>query len=150
MALVNVRKKGQDSVQGDIIGQGGTVVPVNESRFDLDEPILDPNSPLAVQIPEGVGADHSRIGLGLADALREGHVEAKFEQGVAPLPTSSTSGTDQDEHVRAVGTEPEGDFEPKPVSEYVVTPDVHNKPEVERTADVKQDVEKDSPASSKE
>lgn len=139
--LVEVRKKGEQSVQGDILGQGETPVAVNESRFDLDEVILDPNSPLAVQIPEGSDADRSRIQLPFADALREGHVEAKFGTEAAP----EVRYTDKGEVREQSG----GKHTPVPTSERVETPEVHNEPELARTLDPKVDVEKESPASSK-
>src|SRR4051794_29086405 len=81
--------RGAEVVREDIVGQGGTVVPVNEARFTPDQAILDPNSPLAVQIPEGVGADGSRTDLWLSNVLAEGHVEAKFGTTAAPLPVAS-------------------------------------------------------------
>lgn len=64
-----------ESRKEDTVGQGGTTVVVNETRFTPDEVILDPDGPLAVQIPEGVGADTSRHTIPLADALAEGAVE---------------------------------------------------------------------------
>lgn len=67
--MPDVRTKGMRHNKEDIVGQGGTPVAVNESSFAADEVILDPNGPLAVQIPEGVGADTTRNTLGLADAL---------------------------------------------------------------------------------
>ena len=121
--------------QEDIEGQGGTVVPVNETYFVPDEVILDPNSELAVQIPEGVGADHSRIGLELADALNSGHVEAKFGTAAAPAPTSSEAGDEQPEGYRAVGDD--SGEEHTPDHERVETPPVHSKPEVQRDAEAK-------------
>ncbi len=63
------------SRQEDIKGQGGHNVVVNETQFKPDEVILDPDGPLAVQIPEGVGADTSRHTIPLADALAEGNQE---------------------------------------------------------------------------
>lgn len=143
---VEIRKKGVESRVEDIRGQGGTIVPVNETRFSPDEVILDPNSPLAVQIPEDSDADRSRIGLPLADALFSGHVEAKFGTVEAPLPAASDA-SNESEHVRAIGDD-SGD-EHTPDHERVDSPAVHNEPEVVRSAKVVQDVEKDSPASSK-
>ncbi len=146
-----VRKRGVGQVKEIIRGQGGTPVAINESHFNTDEQILDPNSPLAVQIPEGVGADTSMDGIALADTLLEGHVEAKFDQGVADLPTLSDSGESADnEHARAVGETNDKDFTPD--LERVETPPVHNQSALQRAAEegeVAQDVEAESPASSR-
>lgn len=143
-----IRTKTAEVVREDIRGQGGTIVPVHETVFAGDEAILDPNSPLAVQIPEGSDADRSRIAVPLGETLAEGHVEAKFGTAAAPLPVSSTAGSDQpSEYVRAVGDE-SGD-EHTPDLERIETPEVHNEPEVARTADVTRDIEAESPASSK-
>lgn len=136
-----IRKRGYDKVQEIVSGQGGTIVPINESSFTTDEAILDPNSPLAVQIPEGVGADHSLVGLEYADSLAEGHVEAKFGTVAAPSATLSDR-TEEDQ--------PDAEF--KPDWDRVESPDVHNTPELQRVAEEKgvdQDVEAESPASSK-
>lgn len=78
MALVDVRRKGFTTVNEDIVGQAGTIVPVNEARFVADEHILDPNSPLAVQIPEGGGADTTRNTLGMVDRLTAGTPMSQF------------------------------------------------------------------------
>lgn len=147
----DVRTRGASQVKEVIRGQGGTPVAINESRFVTDEHILDPNSPLAVQIPEGVGADTSLDGLALADTLAEGHVEAKFDQGVADLPTVDDADAHADnDNVRAVGETNDKDFEPD--LERVESPAVYNKSALQRLAEegeVSQDVEAESPASSR-
>jgi hypothetical protein len=143
-----VRTKTAEIVREDISGQGGTIVPVHETVFAGDEAILDPNSPLAVQIPEDSGADRSRIAVPLGETLASGHVEAKFGTAAAPLPVSSEAGDDQpSEYVRAVGDD--SGAEHTPDLERVETPEVHNETEVVRTAEVTRDVEAESPASSK-
>lgn len=137
-----VRKRGADQVKEVIRGQGGTPVAINESRFQADEAILDPNSPLAVQIPEGVGADTTLDGLALADTLAEGHVEAKFGTSAAPLATTDNVENDpeqsQEEHT--------------PDWDRIESPPVHNTSALQRLAEegeVAQDVEAESPASSR-
>lgn len=100
------RKKGESVVRETVRGQDGSDVQVNESRFVLDEQILDPKSPLAVQVPEDAGV----ASIALADALSEGTVEEKFGTAAAPLPASSEAGgrdTQPSEHVRAVGDDSE-------------------------------------------
>lgn len=142
----DVRYKGAEVVREDIRGQGGTVVPVHETYFAGDEAILDPNSPLAVQIPVDSDADRSRIESPLGAVLGEGHVEAKFDQGAAALPVSSEAGDDQDEHVQAVGA-PAAEYDAD--LERVESPEVHNEPAVARDNNVTRDIEAESPASSK-
>lgn len=125
--------KGVNVVSEDIEGQGGTPVAVREISVATDEVILDPESPLAVQIPEGSGADHSRHTNPLADALGEGHVEAKFGTAAAPLPVSSDAGGVKDnENVRSVGD----DSGKKHVADHdrVESPEVHNEPVLKREA----------------
>lgn len=125
--------RGVEAVKEDIVGQGGTIVPVNEVRYTPDQAILDPNSPLAVQIPEGVGADGSRVDLQLGNVLAEGHVEAKFGTAAAPTPASSDAGD--------VAQAPEH----TPDTTLIVTPNVSNVPEVVRTADPVRDVADSDP-----
>ena len=126
------RRKGVNQVGEDITGQDGSVVPVREIEVNLDEPILDPNSPLAVQIPEGSGADHSRHTNPLADSLGEGHVEAKFGTDAAPLPLGSDAG------------EVESQGEHKADHDRIETPKVHNKPKVAREGKPKRDIREES------
>lgn len=143
-----IRTKTAEVVREDIRGQGGMIVPVHETVFAGDEAILDPNSPLAVQIPEGSDADRSRIAVPLGEILAQGHVEAKFGTAAAPVPVSSTAGDEQNsEHVRAVGDDSGEEFTPD--MERVETPEVHNEPEVARSENVTRDIEAESPASSK-
>ena len=140
----DIRVRGLDSRVEDIVGQGGSVVPVRETRYTPDQPILDPNSPLAVQIPEGSDADRSRINSPLHDALASGHVESVFDAGAAPLPAQSDAG-EAGENTRTVGDatpETPGDMD------RVETPEVHNESEVRRTADPVADVADSSPAAS--
>lgn len=99
-----------------------------EGRVVTDEVIRDPNSPLATQIPEGVGADgpvDDGPGARFA-ALREGHVEAKFGTTAAPLPSRANS-AEGDEHTRAVGAESGDDFEPALEAEPV-GPAIYSEP----------------------
>lgn len=121
MAPVDVRRKGYSVVNEDIVGQDGTIVPVNEARFTADEHILDPNSPLAVQIPEGVGADTTRGGLGMVDRLTAGTPMAQF------------AAAENDEEV-------DPDF-----NAALLTPDVYRTTELERTADPVADIADLSP-----
>lgn len=121
MAPVDVRRKGFTVVSEDIVGQAGTIVPVNESRFTVDEHILDPNSPLAVQIPEGGGADTSRHTLGMVDTLLAGTAEAQFAAAEA-------------------GEEVDTDF-----NAGINTPDVYRESELVRTANPVVDVADLSP-----
>jgi hypothetical protein len=51
---------------------------VHEVVVHTDRHILDPNDPLAVQIPEGVGASTIDYSVGLADAMRAGTAEQQF------------------------------------------------------------------------
>lgn len=146
MALEEVRTKGVKVVSEDIRGQDGSVVPVREIAVATDEVILDPESPLAVQIPEGSGADHSRHTNPLADSLGEGHVEAKFGTAAAPLPSGSDSGESENEHIRSVG-DTSGD-EHVADHDRVDTPEVHNKPETQRVEKVARDIRDESPAPS--
>jgi hypothetical protein len=86
--------------------QGGGDLHVHETVFRADEVILDPNSSLAVQIPEDADAKRDRITVPLGEALATGVVEAKFGTTAAPLPVSSEAGEGSDsEHVRAVGSD---------------------------------------------
>lgn len=136
-----VRKRGADQVKEVIRGQGGAAVAVNESRFVADQQILDPNSPLAVQIPEGVGADTTMSRPALADTLAEGHVEAKFGTSAAPLATGSDVNDDPEQ--------PTAEHEPD--WDRVDSPPIHNKPALQRAledGEAVQDVEAQSPASS--
>lgn len=128
----DIRTRGLDQRVEDIIGQGGTVVPVNETRYTPDQVILDPNSPLAVQIPENSDADRSRVTVPLHDALQSGHVEAIFDAGAAPLPARSDVGED-DGHTRDVASGEYGDYDADMTR--VETPPVHSLPEIVRTAD---------------
>lgn len=121
MAPVDVRRKGLTVVSEDIIGQAGTIVPVNEARFAVDEHILDPNNPLAVQIPEGVGADTSRHTLAMVDRLTAGTAESQF------------AAADNDEEVDS------------DLNAGVVTPDVYRESELVRTANPVADVADLSP-----
>lgn len=137
-----VRTRGADQIKEVIRGQGGTPVAVNESRFVADQAILDPNSDLAVQIPEGVGADTTMNRPALADTLAEGHVEAKFGTAAAGLAT----GPDVSEDPEQPTAEHEPDWD------RIDSPPIHNKPALQRALDngeAVQDVEADSPASSR-
>ena len=120
MAPVDVRRKGFTVTSEDIVGQAGTIVPVNEARFVADEHILDPNSPLAVQIPEG-GADTTRNTLGMVDRLTAGTPMAQF------------AAAENDEEV-------DTDF-----NAGLLTPDVYSETEVVRTANPVVDVADLSP-----
>lgn len=121
MAPVDVRRKGYTVVSEDIVGQAGTIVPVNEARFVADEHILDPNSPLAVQIPEGGGADTTRNTLGMVDRLTAGTPMAQF------------AAAENDEEV-------DNDF-----NAGLLTHDVYSETEVVRTANPVVDVADLSP-----
>lgn len=137
-----VRKRGPEQVKEVIRGQGGAPVAVNESRFVTDQVILDPNSPLAVQIPEGVGADTTMSRPALADTLAEGHVEAKFGTVAAGLATTDDVSNDPDQ--------PTAEHEPD--HERIDSPPVYNKSALQRALDdgeAVQDVEAESPASSR-
>lgn len=125
--MPDVRTKGIRQNQEDVVGQGGTPVAVNESSFTPDEVILDPNGPLAVQIPEGVGADTSRNSLGLADTLAAGTPEAQF-----------AAAENDDEEV-------DTDF-----SAGIVGPPMHSVPELARTHDATVDVADLSPGARKD
>jgi len=130
--LLSIRKKGEEFVEEQGYG-------LKESAFTPDEQILDPNSPLAVQIPEGSGADASEAGLRLAETLAEGHVEAKFGTAAAPLPVTSSADPKDNEHVRAVGDDSGAEHKPVPVSERVETPEVHSEPAQTRRRKSKSD-----------
>jgi hypothetical protein len=121
MANVDVRRKGLSVVSEDIVGQAGTIVPINEARFTPDEHILDPESPLAVQIPEGGGADTSRHTLGMVDTMMAGTAEEQF----------AAAAEDRDV---------DSDF-----NAGVVTPDVYRVSELVRTADPVADIADLSP-----
>lgn len=69
--MADIRRKGVNVTKENVIGQDGSVVPINEVEFAGDEVILDPNSPLAVQIPEDSGADTSGHVNPLAESLSE-------------------------------------------------------------------------------
>lgn len=112
--------KGVNQRNEDIDGQGGVKVPVREIDYATDEFVLDPNSDLAVQIPEGSGADMSRHTNPYADALGSGHVEAKFGTEAAPGPTGS----------EAVEVDHGGEH--KADHERVESAKVHNKPASQR------------------
>ena len=116
----------------EVRGNKDLATAINESAFIMDEQILDPDSPLAVQIPEGVGADGSSITLALAETYAEGNVEDRFENGSAPLPIhSDPESSDNKDGVRSVADEPEK----KPGSfDRVDTYPVHNVPAVRREA----------------
>lgn len=58
---------------------------VQEFRFDF--PVLDPESPLAVQVPEGTESDPA---VPLAEALKQGSAEDAHAAGKAPEPTGWT------------------------------------------------------------
>lgn len=60
---------------------------INEVAFQMDEPILDPNHELAVQVPEGVGADGTDVQISLANALTQGTAESLFKSGKADTTT---------------------------------------------------------------
>ena len=51
---------------------------IREVVVHTDKQILDPNSPLAVQVPEGVGASTVGHESALATALRQGTAEEQF------------------------------------------------------------------------
>lgn len=129
------RQRGAQSDR-EVRGNASLATAINESSFVLDEQILDPESPLAVQIPEGVGADGSSITLALAETYAEGHVEAKFEDGRAQLPSVSDINALDDEqrkHARAVGDN--GDSEnAQPDFNRIETYPVHPVPAVRREA----------------
>lgn len=55
-------------------------VAVNEFHITLDQPILDPNHPLAVQVPKGVGADGSEDEP-LSERYAAGTPEEQFAAG---------------------------------------------------------------------
>lgn len=143
MANNDARRKGINVVSEDITGQDGSVVPVREITIATDEVILDPNSDLAVQIPEGSGADHSRHTNPLADSLGEGHVEAKFGTAAAPLPSGSDAGKVENEHVRAVGDD--SGAEHKADHDRIDSPETHNKPKTARVKNTKRDIRDESP-----
>lgn len=132
--------------QREVRGNASLATAINESSFVLDEQILDPESPLAVQIPEGVGADGSSVTLALAETYAEGHVEAKFEDGRAPLPSVSDINAlddDQKKHVRSVGEAGESD-DAQPDFDRVETYPVHPVPAVRREAAAGENVHPDS------
>jgi hypothetical protein len=58
-------------------------VTVNESKVKLDQPVLDPNHPLAVQVPEGVGARADEDEL-LSDRYAAGTAEDQFTAASTP------------------------------------------------------------------
>lgn len=91
-------KRNIEKVQGQ-----GEEVSVREIHYASDAVVLDPNSDLAVQTPEGVGADNSGHTNPFADALDSGHVEAKFGTEAAPVPSGSEAGDVKDEATRSVG-----------------------------------------------
>lgn len=84
----------QSEVQGQAHGQ---VTPpqhdgrhwVDETAVVTDRVILDVNDPLAVQVPEGVGASTAGHESPLAQALKRGAPEDVFSAGTA-LPPDST------------------------------------------------------------
>lgn len=54
---------------------------VDETAVVTDRHVLDPNSDLAVQIPEGSGASVSGHASPLAEALKRGTIEDQFSAG---------------------------------------------------------------------
>lgn len=66
---------------------------VHEVVVHTDRHILDPNDPLAVQVPEGTGASTVDQVVGLADSIAAGTAEEQFrrEAGVESTPAASDS-----------------------------------------------------------
>jgi hypothetical protein len=110
---------------------------INESAAVLDEQILDPEGPLAVQIPEGVGADGSENVAALRSVYEVGTVEQQFERGSANMPVHSDPDSLDEEdrkHVRAAGEAQEDEGTDDPFALAVETP-VHSIPAVRREAE---------------
>lgn len=66
---------------------------VHEVVVHTDKHILDPNSPLAVQVPEGSGASTVDYVVGLADSINAGTAEEQFraKEGSKSTPAASDS-----------------------------------------------------------
>lgn len=69
-------------------------VQVQETSVKLDQPILDPNHDLAVQVPEGIGATSTDRPNPLADAFAAGAPEDQFAAASKPAPKAPAKKTD--------------------------------------------------------
>ena len=71
-------------------------VTVRETAIKLDTVILDPNHPLAVQVPEGIGADTTGDPNPLADAFAAGTAEDQFAAGSKSTPAPAKADAKKD------------------------------------------------------
>lgn len=129
----------------EVRGNADRATSINESFAVLDEQVLDPEGPLAVQIPAGVGADGTEAMAALRSVYETGTVESQFAAGTANKVTvdDPDSVEDNRDAVRSVGeSQDRAEGDPMEVHEYYET---HSVPAVRREA-AGEDVQPDEDA----
>lgn len=90
----NERVIGQPQARPSEPHDGATTV--RETVVHTDKVILDPNDPLAVQVPEGVGASTVDHESALATALKEGTAEEQFARRAKEAEKASSKKSSSD------------------------------------------------------
>lgn len=85
---VDEEQQGQPQAQNQEPHDGK--VRVREVDVTTDEVILDPNSELAVQVPEGVGARHDDFGNPLVEAYEKGTADEQLSKESESSPRSES------------------------------------------------------------
>ena len=87
--MAKVKRTQPDDNPIKIEGNKDSNLNISEMSVRMDQKILDPDHDLAVQIPEGIGADHTDVVTRYEEMYTDAkQVEEVFAAGEAPAVTS--------------------------------------------------------------